>query len=368
MTTLPKNGPRTCLQQGNAMTGAAPRLFGIMPDGSKVLAWNLRNRNGMEVEVLNYGAIIRRISVPTPGGKLLDVVLGYGDLAGYLQDRAWIGAVAGRVAGRITHGRLLINGAVHQLPINNPPNHVHGGSDSFHRKLWRGEITCGGSAVRLIYCSPHGEQGFPGDVIMSVTYALTDDDELVFTSEAVSWDATPVSITQHSYFNLAGEGHGHTLDHVVEIFSDTMIPTAGDHTLSDRKLPVAGTRSDLRRPTSVREAVSGDANRHLDLYWFGGDGETKPMARLFSPESGMELELSSTCTCLQAYSAHDLIGDYPGKSGRIHGAFAGICLEAEDYPQACNADGFGSILTTPGRVRKQVTSFAFRHRGKEAKS
>jgi aldose 1-epimerase len=342
------------------MIRASSKPFGSLPDGSEVTVWTLRNRNGMEVEVLNYGAIIRRISVPTPGGKLLDVVLGYDDLAGYLQDRAWIGAVAGRVAGRITHGRLLINGAVHQLPINDPPNHLHGGSDSFHRKLWRGEVTADGSAVRLVYLSPHGEQGYPGDVIVAITYALTDDNELVFTTEAESLDVTPVSITQHSYFNLAGEGRGDIRDHMLTILADTIVPTAGDHTLSDRKVPVAGTPSDLRRPVPVGNIVPHVANQHLDLYWFGNSGETKHMARLSCPASGIVMDVHSTLDCLQAYSAVDFDGSgHSGKSGSPHRAYAGLALEVEGYPNACNVEGFGSILTEPGNVRKHVTTYAF---------
>lgn len=322
----------------------------------------------MEVEVLNYGAVIRRISLPKPAGGLFDVVLGYNNIEGYLHDRAWIGAVAGRVAGRITGGRLNLNGTSHYLPVNNPPNHLHGGPDSFNRKLWSGEAISEGTGVCFIYTSPHGEQGYPGDVIISITYTLTDDDEIIFTTEAVSPVATPVSITQHSYFNLAGEGHEDIRDHMLAVFSETIIPTAEDHTLSDRKVFVEGTPSDLRNLTSIRAAISEGSNQHLDFYWFGNAGESKHMARLFSPESGIQMDVFSTHDCLQAYSAYDLNGDYPGKSGRSYQPFSGVCLEAESYPNACNVDGFGSILTEPGKVQKHVTTYAFRQRDQEVKS
>lgn len=338
-------------------------VFGSVPDGSRITSWTLRNRNGMEVEILNLGATIRRISFPMRSGESLDVVLGYNDIGGYLQDRAWIGAVAGRVAGRITGGRLAINGNLHQLPINDPPNHLHGGPDSFHRKLWRGEVSEGRDAIRLVLSSPHGDQGYPGDVIVAVTYTLTDNDELVFTTEAVSLEATPVSVTQHSYFNLSGEGHGDIRDHVLAVFSDEVIPTAADHTLTDSRQPVDDTASDLRTPTRIRDMVSRVTNQHLDFYWFGNAGKTKHMARLFSPESGIRMDVFSTHDCLQPYSSVGLDGDYPGKSGGFHRPFSGICLEAEGYPNACNVKGFGSILTEPGKVQRHITTYAFQHLG-----
>lgn len=343
------------------MNHCSSKLFGILSGDFQVTSWTLRNRNGMEVEILNYGAIIRRISYPVPSGELLDVVLGYNAIEGYLQDRAWIGAVAGRVAGRITGGRLELEGTCHPLPINNPPNHLHGGPDSFHRKLWRVDVTGEENAVRMIHSSPHGDQGFPGDVIVAITYALTDNDELIFTTEVVSLDATPISITQHSYFNLAGEGRGDTLDHTLGVFAEVFIPIAEDYTLSDRKVPVAGTPADLRNPKPLRSVVPEVTKQHLDLYWFGNARKTKHMARLFSPESGIQMDVFSTLDCLQLYSAVDLVGGYPGKSGSPHRAFSGVCLEVEGYPNACNATGFGSILTEPGKVQKHVTTYAFRH-------
>jgi aldose 1-epimerase len=349
------------------MTHSSSRLFGQLADGFEVTAWTLRNRSGMEVEVLNYGAIVRRISIPTPSGPALDVVLGFNDIEGYLQDPAWIGAVAGRVAGRIPGGRLTLNSITHQLPLNQPPNHLHGGPDSFNRKIWRGETLEEEDrvSVRLVLLSPHGEQGYPGELITSVSYTLTDENQLIFTTEAVSLEATPVSITQHSYFNLAGEGQGDTRDHVLAVFSDTMIPTRKDYSLSDRKVLVAGTASDLRTPTRIRDMVSKVANQHLDFYWFANAGKAKPMARLFSNESGIQVDVFSTHDCLQAYSAMDMNGKYPGKSGTLHKAFSGVCLEAEGYPNACNADGFGSILTKPGELQTHVTTYAFSHRGGE---
>lgn len=346
------------------MIRASTTLFGTLPDGSQVYAFKLRNRNGMEVEVLNYGAIIRSLSFPRPEGDSVDVVLGFNDIEGYLKDPEWIGAVAGRVAGRITGGRFTLNGINYQLPLNQPPNHLHGGPDSFNRKLWRGEVIEGTdeASVRLVYLSPHGEQGYPGDVIVSITYALTDADELIFTTDAVSLDATPISITQHSYFNLAGEGQGEIRDHILGIFSDTIIPTTADHGLSDCKVSVADTASDLRNPTRIRDMVSQVANQHLDLYWFGNAGKSKHMARLFSPESGIQMDVFSTHDCLQAYSPMNMKGDHPGKSGQSHQAYSGVCLEAEGYPNACDADDFGSIRTEPGKIQRHVTTYSFRYR------
>lgn len=337
------------------------QAFGTLPDGSEVSSWTLSNRHGMEVEVLEYDAIIRRISVPVAVGKAVDVVLGFGAVGGYLRDEAWIGAVAGRVAGRISGGLLWIDGTCHQLPVNNPPNHLHGGSDSFNRKLWRGELAADGNGIRLVYQSPHGEQGYPGDLDVAITYGLTDDNELVFTTEAVSSQATPASLTQHTYFNLAGEGCGDTLDHTLAVFSETMIPSADDGTLTDHKLPMEGTASDLRNAGTFRDVIPHVPKRHLDLYWFGNAGETKRMARLHSPESGISMEVSSTHDCLQAYSPVSLDCCEPGKSGRNYGEFAGVCLEAHGYPNACHIEGFGNILTEPGVIQKHVTTCAFHH-------
>jgi aldose 1-epimerase len=334
-------------------------LYGALPTGEAVEQCVLSNANGFSAEVINYGATLTSLRVPDRTGKVADVVLGFDNLESYLGPHPFFGAVAGRVAGRISGARFELEGSVYELDPNDPPNHIHGGRVGFDKRLWRMERAAGnGSSVRLTYRSGDGEEGYPGNVEAAVTYTVTGDNALVMETEAASDRATPFSITQHSYFNLAGEGEGTIEDHELQILSGSYAPTDDHMRLLGRREPVG--ENDLRKPRRIGEALRAIFHSHGDLYFLrAGQREPQLAAQLYEPESGRKLTVSTTEECIQFYSGVSLDGTLTGKSGRKYGRHAGLCLECEGYPDGANTPALGDIILRPGRPLRQKTVYAF---------
>jgi aldose 1-epimerase len=341
------------------------RVFGTLSDGRIVEAWTLRGSGGLELEVLTYGGIVSRLLVPDRDQNLADVVLGFGELEGYLGEHPYFGVTAGRVAGRISGGRFMLDGTTYTLPINDPPNHLHGGSVSVDKQLWQAEgITRadGSPSLRLKYHSPDGANGYPGEVDLAVTYTVTPANEFVFETEVCSSRATPVSLTHHSYFNLCGEGEGNILDHHLRIDSNTIFPTDEKMTLLDELQSVDGQAADFREAKRVGDAIDSVWQKHGDLYWLGETDQCRAVAQLRDFASGRVLDVSTSNTCLQMYGAFALDGSLTGKSGRAYPAFGGLCLECQGYPNAIGpttAKGFGDIVVHPGSPIRNTTIYAF---------
>lgn len=331
-------------------------------------AWTLYGSGGLEVEVIPYGATITRVLAPDRSGRRKDVVLGFNDLDSYLKGSAYFGAIVGRVAGRITGGRFNLEGETYELALNQPPNHLHGGEQGFDKKLWSVvpfEGPDDAPSLRLTYVSPDGEEGYPGEVSVTVTYTVTGGNVLLVETEAVTDRPTPVSLTQHSYFNLAGESAGPITDHQLQIHSDRFVFFDERMTLLGRVGSVAGTGSDFRQPRLLGEAIPGLLQNHGDLYVVekkpGSDTESKPVpiARVVHPASGRVLEVSTTETHMQLYTGAALDGSMVGKSGAAYGQFAGLCLECEGYADGANVPALGDIILRPGYPRRTTTAFAF---------
>lgn len=338
------------------------REYGTLSSGEEVREFTLRNSRGMVARIINYGATLTELHVPDASGEVADVVLGFRDLAGYLGKHPCFGSTIGRVAGRITGGKFSLEGRKYALAINNPPNHLHGGPLGFDKRLWSSQAVVDTSdAVKLTLCSPDGEEGYPGNVEVAVTYLLTPDNELVIQYEATTDKATPLSLTNHSYFNLSGEGSGDIGNHQLQIYSDAIVPTDSDMTLSGRREPVAGKPNDLNRMRRLGDVIPQLLNQHGDNYLLPGgqDGVPVPVARLWDPASGRCMEVFTTESCLQLYSAAVLDGTLKGKSGKAYVKFGGLCLECQGYPDGVNTPELGDIVLRPGDTCRQTTIYKF---------
>lgn len=335
-------------------------LFGRLPDGRDVEVYELCGPGDRRARILTYGGIIQSLCVPGRDGDLADVVLGGAELGFYLRRHPYFGCIVGRVAGRISRGIFRIGAKDYRLAVNNPPNHLHGGEDGLDRRLWKAE-PCGEDTLLLRYHSPDGEEGYPGNVDLSVTYRLTPGAELVIESAARTDAATPVSLTNHSYFNLAGEGSGSAADHLVEIFADEYVPADAALTLSGERTPVRAGGNDLRSGVAVRDLASRLHLGHGDNYLLrpSPDGRPVLVARLADPSSGRKLEVRTDESCLQFYTGVFLDGTFTGKSGVPYTRHAGLCFECQGYPDGVAHPDLGDILVHPDQPRCRKTTYAF---------
>jgi aldose 1-epimerase len=340
----------------------ASEHLGSLPDGRAVPVFTLTGIGGAEVRVAAYGATVLSIRVPDRDGALDDVVLGYDGLDGYLRDRCFMGGVVGRYGNRIRGGRFTLDGREVVLETNDGPNHLHGGPDGFHRRLWAAEPV-GDDAVRLGLVSADGDGGYPGRLDVSVTYTLTPRNELVVDYGATTDRATVVNLTQHSYFNLAGAGT--VLDHQLTIDADRYTPV--DETLIPTGAldPVEGTAFDFTRPTAVGLRL-GDAHPQLrhghgydHNYVLRGGVATRHAARLADPRSGRVLDVLTTEPGLHFYSGNFLAGGPRGRGGRTYAPHDGLCLETQHFPDSPNRPGFPSTVVRPADAYRSRTVFAF---------
>lgn len=356
--------------------GAGPRTtrapFGTLPDGRAVDEVTLVGASGLELRAITYGAVIRVLCAPDRAGRMADVVLGYDDLDGYLADRAYFGAVVGRYANRIARGRFTLDGHTHTLARNDGPNTLHGGVRGWHAALWRAEpFTRGDDAgVAFHHTSPDGDEGFPGTVEVRVTYTLTPRAELVVDYAATTDRATPLNVTQHSYWNLRG-GCGTILDHLLTVDATAITPVDATLIPTGARRPVAGTPFDFRTPTPIGARIDA-ADEQLrraggyDHNWVlarADGGEPAPIAhvahvaRVVDPASGRTLDVATTEPGVQVYSGNFLDGTVRGKDGCAYAARAGLALETQHVPDSPNQPGFPTTILRPGRTFRSRTVF-----------
>lgn len=341
----------------------ASEHLGTLPDGRLVPVFGLAGTDGAEVRVAAYGAAILSIRVPDRDGRLADVVLGYDDLEGYRRDRCYLGVVVGRYGNRIRGGRFTLDGTEARLETNNGPNHLHGGSDGFQRRLWSAE-RLSESAVRLRLVSPDGDGGYPGRLAVTVTYTFGPDNALAVDYEAETDRPTHVNLTQHSYFNLSG-GAADVLGHELTVDADAYTPV--DETLvpTGERAPVEGTPFDFRRPTPIGARLR-DAHEQLRIghgydhnFVLRGGGSLALAARLRDPSSGRVLDVSTTEPGLQVYSGNFLGGEPAGRGGRAYAPHDGLCLETQHFPDSPNRPEFPSTVVRQGVPYRSRTVFAF---------
>jgi aldose 1-epimerase len=343
--------------------------FGQLPDGRSVDQFTLTNAHGIEVRLITYGGIITSIRTPDRSGQLDDVVLGFDSLAGYLKDSPYFGAIVGRYANRIANGQFSLDGTTYHLTKNNGPNSLHGGVRGFDKVVWTGEPfqTDSGVGVTLRYTSKDGEEGFPGMLVARVTYTLTPRDELVVDYEATSDKATPVNLSQHTYWNLHGTAGGDILDHLLTLDASAFTPVDSTLIPTSEIAPVAGTPFDFRTATPIGTHI-GQENTQLrfgggyDHNWVLDRGSATGLmhaARLVEPSSGRTLDVSTTEPGVQFYSGNFLDGTIRGKSGRVYGHRTGLCLETQHFPDSPNHANFPSTILRPGATYRARTVFRF---------
>jgi aldose 1-epimerase len=340
-----------------------------MPDGATIDVYTLTNSSGMEIRAMPYGAIIMSISVPDRDGQFADVVLGHNSLDKYLTASRYFGAVVGRFGNRIARGRFMLDGREFALAVNNGPNHLHGGVKGFDKVVWQAATFSGpaSSGVTFRYISPDGEEGYPGRVDATVSYTLTDRFELIVEYSATSDKPTPINLTQHTYFNLAGEGTRDVLDHVIAINADRYTPVDDTKIPTGELAPVAGTPFDLRTPTRIgariderdSQLVIGGGYDHNFVLNRTGDSGLLHAARVYEPTTGRILDVATSEPGLQFNTANGLDGAIVGKSGKPYRARDGFCLETQHFPDSPNQTAFPSTILRPGQVYRSRTVFRF---------
>ena len=328
----------------------------------------LKNAHGIEVHAIPYGGIITSILVPDRTGRLDDIVLGFDTPDGYTHGNGpYMGAIIGRYGNRIAKGEFTLDGQAYKLAINNKPNHLHGGIKGFDKVIWQSEQfkNSEGTGVIFRYTSADGEEGYPGSLKVTVTYTLNDKNELIVDYAATADKATPVNLTQHSYFNLTGGTHD-VLGHVVTINADRYTPVDTSLIPVGTVQPVDGTPFDFRKPAAIglriqaddQQLLYGNGYDHNYVLNRSGDGLTHA-AHVFEPISGRALDVFTTEPGMQFYSGNFLDGTITGKGGHVYKQRFGFCLETQHFPDSPNQPQFPSTILRPGAEYHSRTVFAF---------
>ncbi|HIY10368.1 MAG TPA: galactose mutarotase [Candidatus Anaerofilum excrementigallinarum] len=336
--------------------------YGTTASGQKVHSFLLENRRGTRVSVIEYGCRITHLLVPDRSGRLTDVVLGCRDLEAYEKDDLFLGAFVGRVANRIEGAHFTLEGKEYQLEANNGPNHNHG---VWHQRVFEGRAL-GPDTVEFIYHSPDGEDGFPGNVSVSVRYTLTEGNRLILDYTAAADAVTPINLTNHSYFNLDGAGSTSVLDHKLTVYAHQYTPADAVSCPDGRILPVEGTPMDFTTGHAIGRDIGADFQQ---LIWGNGydhnyviDREEPGLvraARLESEKTGIWMECSTTQPGIQIYTGNYLQDADLAKPGFVHAPRAAVCLETQHFPCALSRPNFPSILLRPGRLLRENTVYAF---------
>jgi aldose 1-epimerase len=359
--------------KSNKMNHASPMVesttFGQTKDGQAVKLYTLTNKHGVVAKISDYGVIVTELHVPDKNGKMGDVVLGYNHVEDYIKDTPYFGALIGRYGNRIAKGMFTLDGKKYQLATNNGPNHLHGGIKGFDKVVWKAHpmMTGEGPALKLKYASADGEEGYPGKLDSTVTYTLTNKDELRIDYEAKTDKPTVINLTNHSYFNLAGDGSGDILSHDIMISADRYLPVDATSIPTGEFKPVRGTPFDLTTPHKIGERIEqtgGDPVGYDHCYVLRGAGAKKMelAARVHEPSSGRVMEIWTDQPGVQFYTGNYLNGKNIGKTGKPYNFRNGFCLETQHYPDSPNHQNhpdWPSCVLRPGETYKTSTVHKF---------
>lgn len=327
----------------------------------------LTNKSGSEVTVTNFGAKIVSLMVPDKWGKLVDVVLGHCNIEDYIDSpEPYFGAVCGRTANRIAKGKFTLEGVDYELAVNNGPNSLHGGIKGFNAVVWS-VVEESNNSIRLNYLSKDGEEGFPGNLNVYITYTLTDDNELDIVYEATTDKTTILNLTNHSYFNLSGEGDPHIGDHILTLNADKYLPT------DDTAIPygdaemVEGTPMDFIEPHAIGERIDdnfeqlifGRGYDHTYILNKKSEGEYSYVGMCESPKTGIKMEMYTTEPGVQVYTGNWMNGEFVGKNGNRYPERSAVCFETQHYPDSINKPNYPTIVLKPSEVINSRTTYKF---------
>jgi len=338
--------------------------FGSLADGRAVDRFTLTHK-GLTCRIITLGGIITELHVPDAQGNTADIVHGLPTLADYEAGHPYLGAITGRVAGRINGGTFELDGTVYKLPLSQPPNHLHGGMIGLDKRIWATETSesaSGEPTLQLQYTSPAGEEDYPGTVPITVSYTLTDDQALQIDYEATTDAPTPLSITNHSYFNLAGEDADSIADHVLQILAGEVVMGDDVGTLEDHKTSVEGTIHDFRTAKPLSEFIAPPTHYHGENYLFADGKTSEPRlgAVLTHPPSGRKMEVLTTETSVQLYTGKFLEDTVLiGKCGSAYKNHSAVCLECQGFPNGVNNPEIDDIILRPGETYRQTTLYRF---------
>ncbi|MCK4752761.1 MAG: galactose mutarotase [Planctomycetes bacterium] len=337
------------------------QTFGKTSDDKNIILYTLTNANGLTAKLINYGAILTTLELPGRDGKFTDVTLGYDTLEDYIKDDCYFGATVGRCANRIAKGKFTLNGKEYCLATNNGPNHLHGGIKGFNKVVWDAEVfeEKTGPAIKFTYLSKDNEEGYPGNLTVTVIYWLTNDNELKISYQAETDKSTPVNLTHHSYFNLAGHDSGDVLSHELTINADsftetdeTLVPTGEIKSVKDTPLDFTTT---VRIADHINQVEGGfDHNYVLN----NKNSSLTLAAHVYEPTTGRDMELYTTEPGVQFYSGNFLDG-VKGKNGAVYKKHSGFCLETQHFPDSPNKPQFPSVILEPVKKYTQLTVYKF---------
>jgi aldose 1-epimerase len=357
----------SCTLIAQAQATVTKASFGTA-DGQSVDLYTLRNVHGVEAKITNYGGILVSLKVPDRNGKFADVVLGFNDLDTYLKGHPYFGALIGRYGNRIAKGRFTLNGVEYKLAVNNGENTLHGGVKGFDKVVWTGKEmkTKAGPAVVLTYFSKDGEEGYPGNLNVRVVYTLTNNNELKIEYSATTDKDTVTNLTHHSYFNLAGEGNGDILSHVVTINGSRFLPTDAGSIPTGELRKVSGTPFDFLTAHAIGERINQDEEQlklgnGYDHTWIinGRPGTLRLAATAYESTSGRTMQVWTTEPGMQFYTGNFLDGTLTGKSGKIYQRRTGFCFETQHYPDSPNHPAFPTTTLKKGTTYRSTTIYRF---------
>ena len=341
--------------------------YGKTASGQEVELYTLSNRNGVEAAITNYGGIVVSLKAPDRDGKLADVVLGFDSLDGYLKPNPYFGALIGRYGNRIAKGKFTLNGAAYTLARNNGENALHGGLRGFDKQVWSArDVSTGGTPrLELTYASKDGEESYPGTLTAVVTYSLTDANELRIEYSATTDKDTVLNLTNHSYFNLAGQGSGDVLKHQVAIYADRFTPVDAGLIPTGGLKKVEGTPFDFRQPHEIGERIGGPDEQLVrgkgydHIFVLNSGGTLAPAARVYEAGSGRVMEVLTDQPGLQFYTGNFLDGTVTGKGGKVYPQRYGFCMETQHFPDSPNHPDFPTVVLKPGARYQTTTVYRF---------
>jgi aldose 1-epimerase len=336
--------------------------FGRTPGGGEVVLFTLANKRGLTVKVMNLGCTIVSVRMPDRQGREEEITLGYDSPAKYLAGNAYFGALIGRYANRIAGGKFSLDGRSYTLACNEKGrHHLHGGDRGFDKRLWRAEEERAPDEAGIVftYLSPDGEEGYPGDLRVSARYSLNEDSELTLAYRAETSRSTPVNLTNHAYWNLAGAGSGNVLGHTLRLNCPSYLPVGGDLIPSGEVAAVEGTPMDFRQDKRIGHDIERTAGGYDHCFVLAAaEGQPALAARLYEQNCGRGMEITTTKPAIQLYTGN-FLDDVPGAGGRVFARHGAVCLETEFYPDAPNQPAFPDTVLRPGEVYEQRTVYRF---------